>query len=193
MMQWLLVLLLCTVPVAARADLVCEIPDDVRPATTCSGFFGDSEARQANAELRERRLIDVTAGTYAVDLTYRGDWDTPRGVSFADVELVDTLACDGEMAAIIDLQPRADIGCPAGRYVVLADASIGPDVSVLAILSQILLFVHDGELQYLKVDGAQDPVFRMAWRAPFTIVKPTTRGRSGPVKTTRNKRRSRRH
>jgi hypothetical protein len=75
---------------------------------------------------------------------------------------------------------------------VRADASLGGDASVLAVLSQIMLIVHHDELQYLKAPDADEPVFRMAWRAPFTIAKPRS---SGPVRTTqraRNKRRGRR-
>ncbi len=174
-------------PGAAAAQSIA--PQQARPASACPELFGSRGERADNAEQRRELLDSVRQADYTIDLTHSCDWSAPERIHFEGLELIGTRqAPDQDRVAVIRLEEElGERACEPGLYRLRVDDCIGEQVSVLAVLRDVVLLERGGDLCFLKTRAVEQPVFRMIWRSPWTLLK-----LPGPGKTTTKAKRRRR-
>jgi hypothetical protein len=149
--------------------------DEILAARRCPRLFGDAARRRLHREQRTAALIAVERRRDVVEITHAMQWDRPFYLELAGVELVATeIGEDGRWTALlsIDEQAAADVGCTSGRYRVAADAALGKQARVVAVVDDIVLVEFEGNLAYLLAPEARIPVWQMVWRSGWYFVRP---------------------
>ncbi len=153
----------------------------VSPAESCPAVFGNPQQRLANRAHRLQVLHRVRELTNSILLVHSDDFARPVPLVFQGLELVEVRPDGlGELHAVVRLGPGLEeFGCPEGGYLVRVDDSLGPETSVLALLDDLVLVEHAGELAYLAPQAAARPRFRLVWRADWTL--PVLPGHATPA------------
>ena len=165
------------------------------PALECAEIFGDESNLEANRERRHEALEWVIQMSPRVASTDSSAWTEPEPIHFANLSIVQTESSDEcEPIVVVELDNESDsIPCDADLFAVGGDASLGPDIRILAILDDLILVEHENRLAYVLGPDAPQPSFRMVWHAPFSIKQPVSKsassGRSPRKRTTSRKRR----
>lgn len=148
---------------------------DARPPCMCPEVFGDSDIWEQHARDREQQLESIIEEAYTIAITHAAEWDNPTPALYRDIVLEETLVSEDRALAIVRMSdPLNVIDCPAGRYVVEVDHSLGERAAVLAVLDRLVLLDIEGELQALTPPGAPAPSFRMVFHPPWRFAKPLT-------------------
>jgi hypothetical protein len=154
----------------------------ILPASQCPQVFGDGLSQERNRQLRTRALEKVTPGKHMINLLHTGKWRPPSQIRFQGLVLrTTTSAKPGDSRALVEIgQLPGGLECTPGTYELKVDDSIGGQGHVLAILDNSVLLEHKGELRFWKIANTESPVFRMIWRATWSLAgaEPAS---SGPV------------
>ena len=163
-------------------------------SSACPRLFGDEETREENRELREECLGKVRCCEFTIDLVHNCDFEEPEQTSYTGLELIGTIVEKDEQAvALFRIEEGFEnLDCPSGTYALRVDDSIGEQCAILAILPDTVLIDEDGQLKFLLVEEAKEPVWRLIWRSGWKVLKmPSSSGSSGRRRRRRRTPRSR--
>lgn len=153
----------------------------VKPASLCPLLFGGQTSLERNRAQRQELLLQLAAGEHMVNLTHAGTWRPPTRIRYQGLELMATASADpAETRALIEVrQLSAGLACEPGLYELKVDHSLGGQAHVLAILDNVVLLEHEGQLRFWKIARTESPEFRMIWRSTWTLAGNEPAGAAG--------------
>lgn len=143
----------------------------------CPALFQEADERRENAEERRAVLEYVQGSPEAIVVVHSADWDDAQRISIDGLTLAATELRPEGWVAIFELGEALErTGCALGRYVLHVDDGIAKDTHVLAILDDVVLVEHEGELRFITTRGST-PRISLVWSSPWAI-----RGGAGPAR-----------
>jgi len=184
---------------AAEQEEARGEPDAPYPPQHCEPVFGDADAHAENRAHRQLAELEVEPGEHDVSVNHSTDWHAPTPLDLDELELVETWSEGGAVHALVYLDASfEEQGCDEGHYLIEPDDAIGAEARVLAVLEDVVLLEHGGELRYLRVDGVELPEWRMLWHSPWVMVEPpdygkVKRSRAQPRSAAKKRRAAKKH
>jgi hypothetical protein len=149
-------------------------------AEECPALFGSTSVRRGNRDYRRHNLHWVQQEAAGITVAHsKDDWDTPVPLAITGLALVRTAGSKAEL----ELSPRtaALVGCAAGRYRVMVDDGVSPNLRVLAILRGVMLLDQRGRLAFVSAPGEASPRWLMAWRVRGIVTHGSSARRPAPA------------
>lgn len=162
-------------PARAHAELADsdDSAADAKSAVECPRLFGGEKARSENKIHREKQLLWTVADRYGITVAHtERDWEDVTKFEVTGIELVSRAGSEPEMIIEISSGVADEVGCPAGRYLLRRDHTLGRDTRILAVFRNAVLITCGDRLGYLAVPDAPAPRWFLAWQLPGVTVYP---------------------
>jgi len=140
------------------------------PTARCPQLFGSRAVRRRNKALRERFLRWTRRDASGITVAHsHRRWERVIALHLRGLAVEQR----GD-AALVSLSPALAkrLGCAAGRYLLRRDDALGGHTRALALLGDVVLVVHRGQLAYLAAAGAREPRWLLAWQLWGVTVRP---------------------
>jgi hypothetical protein len=136
----------------------------VRDASTCPALFGGARTHTLNTRTRAAHLDWITEERAGVTIVHTDPaWVDPTPLRIVGLRLAGVQGTSADF--VLSGARAAELGCPAGRYRLRVDDSIGRRSQVLAVLRGGVLVAWGGALRYIPApDTSRLPRWLLAWR-----------------------------
>lgn len=166
------------------AALLAPPGESLHATAECPRLFGTPEIKARNAARRTSRVHWIEVDD-RLEVAHGARWKEPDPVYFPGVEVIEIT----KERAVVRLDDRfTALACPAGRYALRLDDSLGDGNRIVGLVPGIMLVEMGRRLTWVSAPGAKYPKWRMIWGSPYYFLR-RSEAKAAPRKPARPARR----